>query len=141
MVTEASPPCSRHVPWTSHLLPSPTSIPQLNSGADPEPEVETKRKQRQNYFACRNFSPTILCSNCKSPLTCCYHTFSDNYFYNCYIQRCKLLDVNRLYTYIRNVRMSPSSGTPGVVFFSLQLKKITFTFLKKKLKREKESPY
>ena len=39
-VTADSPPCSRHVPWTSHLLPSPTSIPQLEGGADPEPEAE-----------------------------------------------------------------------------------------------------
>ena len=58
--TADSPPCSRHVPWTSHLPPSSTSIPQLDGGAEPEPEAEPDlRAERyaKNYKAFMNDVP------------------------------------------------------------------------------------
>ena len=36
-----TPPCSRHVAWTKHQLPSPTPIPQLDGEAtDPDPRYD-----------------------------------------------------------------------------------------------------
>ena len=36
-----TPPCSRHVAWTKHQLPSPTPIPQLDGETtDPDPRYD-----------------------------------------------------------------------------------------------------
>ena len=61
--TADSPPCSRHVPWTRHLPLSPTSIPQLDGGAEPEPEAEPDfgaERYLKNYKAFMNDVPERL---------------------------------------------------------------------------------
>ena len=91
-ITTGSTPYSRQVPWTGHLLPYPSTIPQLDLDllsepvctpvpepepepelgaepereAEPEPEAEQKRRRDYRNFAPKN-KPVILCSNCRLP--------------------------------------------------------------------------